>query len=197
MEVLVITTGCVFLFVLISISSFRKVTNFKQLHKLFHKNHTHIDKRLFTRKSDELYYRQQGIERFIDAQKTDYKLALAEIERGRKQSHWIWYIFPQLVGLGRSCYSTLYGIRGREEAEEYLQNEVLGRRLREITNALLKHNDKSAEEIFGGLDAMKVRSCMTLFDAISPDDIFAQVLDTFYDGKRCEFTLSAIADKTV
>ena len=153
--------------------------------------------KLFTRKSDELYYRQQGIERFIDAQKTDYKLALAEIERGRKQSHWIWYIYPQLVGLGRSCYSTLYGIRGREEAEEYLQNEVLGRRLREITNALLKHNDKSAEEIFGGLDAMKVRSCMTLFDAISPDDIFAQVLDTFYDGKRCEFTLSAIADKTL
>ena len=154
-------------------------------------------KELFTRKSDELYYRQQGIERFIDAQKTDYKIALAEIERGRKQSHWIWYIFPQLVGLGRSCYSTLYGIRGREEAEEYLQNEVLGRRLREITNALLKHNDKSAEEIFGGLDAMKVRSSMTLFDAISPDDIFAQVLDTFYDGKRCEFTLSAIADKTL
>lgn len=74
---------------------------------------------------------------------------------------------------------------------------MLGRRLREITNALLKHNDKSAEEIFGGLDAMKVRSSMTLFDAISPDDIFAQVLDTFYDGKRCEFTLSAIADKTV
>lgn len=154
-------------------------------------------KELFARKSDELYYRQQGIERFIDAQKTDYKLALAEIERGRKQSHWIWYIFPQLVGLGRSCYSTLYGIRGREEAEEYLQNEVLGRRLREITNALLMHNDKSAEEIFGGLDAMKVRSSMTLFDAISPEDIFAQVLDTFYDGKRCEFTLSAIADKTV
>lgn len=154
-------------------------------------------KELFTRKSDELYYRQQGIERFIDAQKTDYKIALAEIERGRKQSHWIWYIFPQLVGLGRSCYSTLYGIRGREEAEAYLQNEVLGRRLREITNALLMHNDKSAEEIFGGLDAMKVRSSMTLFDAISPDDIFAQVLDTFYDGKRCEFTLSAIADKTV
>lgn len=117
--------------------------------------------KLFTRKSDELYYRQQGIERFIDAQKTDYKIALAEIQRGRKQSHWIWYIFPQLVGLGRSCYSTLYGIRGREEAEEYLQNEVLGRRLREITNALLKHNDKSAEEIFGGLDAMKVRSSMT------------------------------------
>ena len=83
-------------------------------------------KELFTRKSDELYYRQQGIERFIDAQKADYKLALAEIERGRKQSHWIWYIFPQLVGLGRSCYSTLYGIRGLEEAEEYLQNEVLG-----------------------------------------------------------------------
>lgn len=153
--------------------------------------------KLFTRKSDELYYRQQGIERFIDAQKTDYKIALAEIERGRKQSHWIWYIFPQLVGLGRSCYSTLYGIRDRQEAEEYLQNEVLGCRLREITNALLKHNDKTAEEIFGGLDAMKVRSSMTLFDVISPDDIFAQVLDTFYDGKRCEFTLSAIAEKTV
>lgn len=99
-------------------------------------------------------------------------------------SHWIWYIFPQLEGLGHSRNSTFYGINGREEAEEYLKNPILGRRLREITIALKSHTDKSAVSILGPIDALKVQSCMTLFDCISPDDIFGEVLIQFYKGQQ-------------
>jgi uncharacterized protein (DUF1810 family) len=127
--------------------------------------------------------------RFIEAQERDYKIALNEVQSGKKLTHWIWYIFPQMRGLGRSFYAHLYGIINIEEAQEYLQDEILGERLREITNALLEHYDKTAVDIFGYLDAMKVKSCMTLFDAISPNDIFDKVLDRFYEGKRCELTI--------
>ena len=133
-------------------------------------------------------HNQEGIERFIDAHERNYQLALDEVRAGEKQSHWIWYIFPQLRGIGRSYFANLYGIRDREEAEEYLKHEVLGKRLREIISALLKHEHCSAERIFGSLDAMKVMSCMTLFDAICPDDIFAEVLNKFYNGQRCAIT---------
>ena len=128
------------------------------------------------------------LERFIEAQGHHYKLALEEVRSGKKQSHWVWYIFPQMRGLGRSYFAQLYGISDREEAVAYLNHEVLGPRLREITCALLEHDDYSAEEIFGDLDAMKVRSCMTLFDIISPDDIFADVLNKFYSQQRCGLT---------
>ena len=144
------------------------------------------------RRNDEPIYRQQGIERFIEAQKRDYTTALSEVRAGRKESHWIWYIFPQILGLGSSCYANLYGIRNKEEAEEYLNHKVLGKRLREITNALLQIEDKSAEEIFGDLDSMKVKSSMTLFDIIAPDDIYAQVLNKFYKGERCYKTIQFI-----
>ena len=97
-----------------------------------------------------------------------------------------------MIGLGRSCYANLYGIENKEEAEEYLKHKVLGKRLREVTNALLEHEAKSAESIFGYPDTMKVKSSMTLFDNISPDDIFAQVLDKFYEGKRCRLTLNLL-----
>jgi uncharacterized protein (DUF1810 family) len=100
-----------------------------------------------------------------------------------------WYIFPQIIGLGKSCYANLYGIRNREEAVEYVNHKILGKRLREITSTLLAIEGKSAEEIFGDLDAMKVKSSMTLFDIISPDDIFAEVLDKFYNGDRCNRTI--------
>ena len=96
-----------------------------------------------------------GLERFIEVQKRDYQLALDEVRAGKKQGHWIWYIFPQMYGLGRSYFAQLYGISDREEAVAYLNHEVLGPRLREITCALLEHDDYSAEEIFGDLDAMK------------------------------------------
>ena len=133
------------------------------------------------------------LERFIKAQGHHYKLALEEVRSGKKQSHWIWYIFPQMRGLGRSFFAQLYGICDREEAVAYLNHEVLGPRLREITSALLDHVDYSAEEIFGDLDAMKVRSCMTLFDVISPDDIFADVLNKFYGQQRCGLTVRMLS----
>lgn len=130
---------------------------------------------------------ENNIERFVEAQEevwTGYAVALAEIEHGRKMSHWIWYIFSQLRGLGHSRYSHLYGIANRKEAEDFLAHPVLGPRLREITEALLANTNKSAVAILGEIDAQKVKSCMTLFDCISPDDIFADVLDSFYNGER-------------
>lgn len=128
-----------------------------------------------------------NIERFVEAQEevwSGYAVALAEIEQGRKMSHWIWYIFPQLRGLGHSRRSHFYGIADRKEAENYLAHPVLGPRLREISETLLANTKKSARAIFGEIDAQKVKSCMTLFDCISPNDIFADVLDSFYNGER-------------
>ncbi|MDE6668915.1 MAG: DUF1810 domain-containing protein [Muribaculaceae bacterium] len=135
---------------------------------------------------------KNDIARFIDAQDSNwdgYATALSEIKAGRKVSHWIWYIFPQLRGLGHSRMSHYYGIADRQEAEDYLNHPVLGTRLREISEALLTHTDKSAESILGGIDALKVKSCMTLFDCISPDDIFSEVLDSFYNGERDDNSL--------
>jgi uncharacterized protein (DUF1810 family) len=103
-------------------------------------------------------------------------------------------VFPQIEGLGLSEMSQYYGIRGRSEAEEYLKNEILNSRLKEISRALLMHKGKRAQQILGGIDAKKVRSSMTLFDAIEPNSVFAEVLDAFYDGKRCERTLEAIKE---
>lgn len=127
------------------------------------------------------------ISRFLEAQENSYsgyEAALEEIRSGRKESHWIWYIFPQLKGLGHSRMANFYGISGRQEAEDYLRHPVLGERLREITRALLEHEGENPKRILGNIDAMKVKSCMTLFDCIQPDDVFARVLDAFYEGKR-------------
>lgn len=129
------------------------------------------------------------ITRFLDAQDSEwsgYDIALREIKAGRKISHWIWYIFPQLRGLGHSRRSYFYGLLNRQESEVYLSHPILGKRLREITEAILEHSDKSANSIFGGIDALKVKSCMTLFDCIAPSDIFEKVLNTFYNGERDE-----------
>lgn len=125
-----------------------------------------------------------NLARFIEAQRLSYETALGEIRNGWKESHWVWYIFPQLKGLGHSYNSQYYGISGREEAVAYLEHPVLGARLREISAALLAIEVKSAVEILSRTDAVKVRSCMTLFDAICPNDIFAKVLDKYYNGKR-------------
>jgi uncharacterized protein (DUF1810 family) len=132
------------------------------------------------------------INRFVKAQEeaySGYAQALNEIKAWRKTSHWIWYIFPQLKGLGRSGMADFYGIVDREEAEQYLNHDVLGARIREITEALLEHKGKSALDILGDIDAMKVKSCMTMFDCISPNDIFAEVLNSFYKGVRCHRTI--------
>lgn len=130
-----------------------------------------------------------NLERFLDGQRFGYGYALNEIRNGHKDGHWIWYVFPQMKGLGYSPNSQFYGISGKEEAKAYLEHAVLGTRLREITGALLAIEGKSAEEILSPIDAMKVRSCMTLFDAVCPNDIFAEVLDRYYEGQRDPVTL--------
>ena len=129
------------------------------------------------------------LERFLEAQEMDYGMALREIHDGQKRGHWIWYIFPQIKGLGHSYNSEFYGISGTEEAKAYLNHPVLGQRLREITSALLNCGNPSASDILGFPDDLKVRSCMTLFDLVSPKDIFNDVLDKHYEGKRCEKTI--------
>lgn len=138
---------------------------------------------------------EDKLERFLDGQKFGYDCALEEVRNGEKTGHWIWYVFPQMRGLGHSSNSNFYGIASLEEAKAYVAHPVLGMRLREVTAALLGHRGKSPEEILGGIDALKVRSCMTLFDMVCPSDIYAQVLDAFYDGTRCRRTLSMLGDE--
>lgn len=124
-----------------------------------------------------------NLTRFIQAQNRDYDTALAEIRAGKKVSHWMWYIFPQLKGLGRSSTSEYYGLSGIKETQAYLSDTILKARLIEITGAVLAHKDKSAEEIFGGIDAKKLRSCMTLFSIAAPDiPVFDAVLEQFFHG---------------
>ena len=139
---------------------------------------------------------ETDINRFIEAQDVPYfcgyKQALEEVKNGRKTNHWIWYIFPQLRCLGRSSRAHYYGIADRYEAQRYLDHIILGRRIREITEALLEHKDKTALSIFGDIDAVKVRSCMTMFDFLSPNDIFSEGLRSFYNEERCEITLKVM-----
>ena len=137
----------------------------------------------------ERYY---NLERFLTAHKYNYENALHEITDGRKRTHWIWFIFPQLAVLGHSANAKYYGISGYDEAKAYYEHPILGTRLREITMALLQHRGVSAVDILGDIDAVKVRSCMTLFDAVSPDDIFQEVLDAFYGGTSDKKTLDYI-----
>lgn len=132
------------------------------------------------------------MQRFIQAQENNYQTALAEVRTGYKCSHWMWYIFPQLKGLGFSSTAQYYGINGREEAMAYLKHPVLGARLREITSVLITLEGKSAVEIFGRTDAMKLRSSMTLFYAVSEDELFKKVLDKYYDGKLDGRTLAML-----
>lgn len=133
------------------------------------------------------------LDRFLSAQDNfnTYDTALEEVKEGSKRTHWIWYIFPQIHGLGHSSTSQKYSIKSLLEARAYLEDNKLRDRLYEITHALLDQ-DNSARDIFGGLDAMKVCSCMTLFDIVSPDDIFAEVIEKFFDNTRCGRTLEII-----
>ena len=131
----------------------------------------------------------EQLDRFIKAQENTYLVALKEIKNGRKQSHWMWYIFPQIKGLGMSETSRYYGIDDEEEAKAYLDNEILGFRLREITSELLKLNIDNPVDIFGTIDTMKLKSSMTLFDYVSEDKIFSQVLNKYYNGEIDEKTI--------
>lgn len=138
--------------------------------------------------------KDHSLERFVDAQERVYETALSEVKNGKKISQWIWYIFPQLKGLGESENSQYYRIDGVDEAKAYLNHPVLGTRLREITTAFLDLKGVEVQEIFGCLDAMKIRSCMTLFNEVAEDGLFRKVIDRHYSGLADEKTL-AILDK--
>ena len=128
--------------------------------------------------------------RFLEAQERDYERALSEIRRGRKQSHWMWYVFPQFDGLGSSPTSAFYAIKSVDEAHAYLAHPVLGPRLIESVQSVLNIEGRSAFEIFGSPDDMKLRSSATLFAAISPKgSVFAQLLDRYFGGQADERTL--------
>ena len=133
-----------------------------------------------------------SLERFVEAQERMYDIALAEVKSGKKLSHWIWYIFPQLKGLGESNNSRYYGIDDIDEAKAYLNHPILGTRLREITSVFLDSVGKNVQDVFGYLDAMKVRSCMTLFNEVSEDDLFRKVLERYYSGLADEKTLAIL-----
>ena len=131
-----------------------------------------------------------SLERFVKAQESMYPLALAELTKGKKRSHWMWFIFPQLRALGKSSISRYYGIEGLDGALEYLKHPVLSERLYEACSALLNHKGKNIYEIMGAIDTIKLRSSMTLFAIISEDySIFDEVLECFFDGKMDYKTL--------
>ncbi|SCY96292.1 DUF1810 domain-containing protein [Flavobacterium caeni] len=118
-----------------------------------------------------------------------YLKALAEVRNGKKESHWMWFVFPQIKGLGFSETAKFYGIADLEEAEAYLAHPVLGKHLIEISEALLKIEDKTATEIFGTPDDMKLRSCMTLFSKVpETDKIFEKILDKYFGGSQDDYT---------
>jgi uncharacterized protein (DUF1810 family) len=125
----------------------------------------------------------RDFDRFLDEQERVYELVVAELRSGRKETHWIWFIFPQLAGLGHSGTSQRFAIGSLDEARAYLAHSVLGTRLRECAGLVLATTGRTAEEILGPTDAMKLRSCMTLFHRAAPDEpLFAQVLDRYYGG---------------
>ncbi|WP_254510884.1 DUF1810 domain-containing protein [Anatilimnocola floriformis] len=135
------------------------------------------------------------LQRFVNAQAEDFANALAEVQAGEKVSHWMWYIFPQFRGLGFSSMSQQYAINSREEAEAYLQHKVLGPRLIRCVLAALEVQGKSARQIFGSPDDMKLKSCCTLFDAVSlPGNVFEQLLARYYAGERDAKTLQLLGE---
>ena len=134
-----------------------------------------------------------NLSRFVEAQEQSYDIALQEIRQGYKQSHWIWYVFPQIKGLGYSSMAQFYAIQSLDEAKAYLQHPLLRAHLIEITEALLLHSNQSAEQIFGYIDAVKVRSSMTLFNFVEPNSLFQRVIDVFYNGIADDKTLRIVS----
>ena len=132
------------------------------------------------------------LQRFVDAQDGVFETALAELRAGAKQSHWMWFVFPQLAGLGHSPTAQYYAIRSLDEARAYLAHPLLGPRLRLCVEALLPHAGRSSEAIFGSIDALKLRSSLTLFDLVAPQDVFARALDVFFAGEPDQRTLALI-----
>lgn len=133
-----------------------------------------------------------NVDRFLDGQRFGYEYALNEIRNGKKEGHWIWYVFPQIKGLGHSPNSKYYGISGKEEAKAFLEHQILGKRLREITEALLSLEERDIHNVMSSVDCMKLRSSMTLFDLVSPKDVFNKVLEKYYGGQRDPLTLKMV-----
>jgi uncharacterized protein (DUF1810 family) len=124
------------------------------------------------------------LRRFVEAQEPIYRQVVEELSRGRKRTHWMWFVFPQITGLGFSAMAQRFAIGSRAEAVAYLAHDVLGPRLIECTRLVMAASEKTITDILGSPDDMKFRSCMTLFDAISEQEIFAEAIGTFYpDGK--------------
>ena len=133
------------------------------------------------------------LDRFVRVQEADYERALAEIRSGRKRSHWMWYVFPQFAGLGLSALSQRYAINSLAEAGAYLAHPILGARLTEIAEALLNVQGRTALEIFGSPDDLKLNSSATLFALVSPDhSVFHQIIEKYFDGRRDEKTLALV-----
>ena len=134
-----------------------------------------------------------NLNRFLHAQAHDYERALSEVKAGRKRSHWMWYIFPQFAGLGFSSTSERYAIKSVAEAKAYLAHPVLGPRLVECAEAVLGIEGRSALEVFGSPDDLKLRSCATLFANVSPaESVFERLLDRYYQGERDSQTLGLL-----
>lgn len=132
------------------------------------------------------------LERFIQAQENDYETALQEIKNGHKQTHWIWYIFPQMQGLGFSSMSQFYGIKDREEALLYMEHPILREHLLEISQALLELECNDPVKVMGYPDNMKLHSSMTLFSIVSEEPVFQKVLDRYYSGQKDQATLELL-----
>lgn len=131
-----------------------------------------------------------GLQRYLEAQAPVYDQVLNELRQGEKQTHWMWFIFPQLTSLGRSATAKKFGIADLQEARDYLQHSVLGARLRECFELVLTHPLLTAQQMLGGIDAVKLRSCATLFlEASGGDPLFQSVLHTFYEGAPDTVTL--------
>lgn len=135
------------------------------------------------------------LEKFVTAQDPVWRRVTAELTAGHKQSHWMWFVFPQIAGLGTSATSVKYAIPNIASAKAYLKHPVLGGRLDEATRLVLRHTGKSAAEIFGSIDAVKFRSSMTLFEAAGGLPIFGDALAAFYRGQRDQKTLEILSEK--
>ena len=140
---------------------------------------------------------ESGLSRFTDAQAPIYGQVRAELVAGRKTSHWMWFVFPQLRALGRSTTSQHYGLEGVAEARAYWQHPLLGQRLAQCCGVLLAAQGRTALEVFGSVDAMKLRSCMTLFDVVAPEaKIFRAMLEKYFHGEPDPATCALLADAT-
>ncbi|MCD8222969.1 MAG: DUF1810 domain-containing protein [Clostridiales bacterium] len=134
-----------------------------------------------------------NLERFVKAQKNSYGTAFSEIRNGRKKSHWMWYIFPQIIGLGRSETAVYYSIVDKGEARAYIKNDLLKNHLLEISNALLEIESSDPARVMGFPDDLKLQSCMTLFAEVAPEeDVFQKVLDKYFDGEKDRRTLQIL-----